>query len=110
MAITERGRLLARYDAAAWISSDSLMARRLDPSSLTGYVAQRTNGRWVVAFGRISPGRDTFFTTYEATQAKKNPDRFDVIFITPPRADTGYYVRATRALDSAKKDFGQSTA
>ena len=107
MAITERGRLLAQYDAAAWIASDSLMARRPDPSSLTGYVAQRTNGRWVVAFGRITAGRDTFFTVYEATQAKENPDRFDVIFITPPRADTGYYVRATRALDSAKKDFGQ---
>ncbi len=107
VAITERGRMLAEHDAAAWVATDSIMARRPPTGTVTGYVAERTNGSWAVAFGRMNAARDTFFTAYDVVQAKENHDRFDVNVITPPRADTGYYVRATHAIDSARKDFGK---
>ena len=99
--------MLAEHDAAAWVATDSVMARRPPAGTVTGYVARHIDERWVVAFGRMNVARDTFFTAYEVLQAKENPDRFDVAAIAAPRADTGYYVRAARALDSAKKDFGR---
>jgi hypothetical protein len=96
VAISERGRLLAEHDAAAWVATDSVMPRRPAPGTITAYVARHIDGRWVVAFGRINAARDTFLTSYEVSQAKENPDRFTVAAIEPPRADTGYYARATR--------------
>jgi hypothetical protein len=105
--ITVRGRLLAEYDYAAWIASDSLMARRPDMTVARSYVARRVGDRWTVAFGRLGAAQDTFHVAYEVRQRPSDPERFDVEAVTPPRADTGFYLRASRALEIAKSDFGR---
>jgi hypothetical protein len=109
-AISYRGYLLAKYDAAAWIASDSVVARKPDPASIRGYVARQVGeDQWAVAFGRLSAGRDTFFTAYEAVQRANDARVFDVRAFTPARADTGYYARASRAMALARETFGPQT-
>jgi hypothetical protein len=106
-AISYRGYLLAKYDAAAWVASDSVVARKPDPSLVKGYVARQVgDDQWAVAFGRLSASRDTFFTAYEAVQRANDARVFDVKAFTPVRADTGYYARASRAMALARETFG----
>lgn len=107
-AITARGRLLAEYDFVAWHATDSVMARKPAPGVIQTYVAQRAgNDRWSIAFGRLNPARDTFFIAYMAYQRIADPNAFDVTPYAPGAiADTGYYLRAARALEIAARDFG----
>jgi hypothetical protein len=106
-AISYRGYLLAQYDYAASAASDSVVGRRPDEGLIQGYVAHRRGERWEVAFGRLSAGRDTFYTALEARQRDADPSNFDIVAFTPARADTGYYARARRAIAIAKDDFGK---
>ena len=105
-AISARGRMLAEYDFIAAAASDSVMARHPDASKLRGYIARQRGNRWDVAFGYPSAAGDTFFVTYEARQRQNDPDNLDVTAFATPRADTGFYARAQRAMDAAKSDFG----
>jgi hypothetical protein len=105
-AISERGRLLAQYDFVAWYTTDSVMARRPAAGAIETYVAHREpSGRWAIAFGRMNGARDTLWIAYEARQREANPESFDVTAFPTPRADTGYYLRAARAVEVAKSDF-----
>jgi hypothetical protein len=106
-AISYRGYLLAQYDFAASVASDSVMARDPAAGLIQGYVARRRGERWDVAFGRLSAERDTFYTAFEARQREADPSNFDIVAFTPARADTGYYARARRAIAIAKDDFGK---
>src|SRR5215831_16380103 len=53
-AITERGILLNEYDQAAWHASD--VVQTANPKTTEGqkYIAKKENGRWTVAFGRLT--------------------------------------------------------
>ena len=51
-AITDRGRDLAGYDAAAWHASDALQAKQPKEGSVDRYIARKIDKKWVVAFGR----------------------------------------------------------
>ncbi|HVT39481.1 MAG TPA: hypothetical protein VHE78_10575 [Gemmatimonadaceae bacterium] len=106
-AISRRGFLLAQYDFVAWAASDSVTGRHPSSGLVRGYVARRRGDRWEVAFGRLSTERDTFYIAFEARQRPSDDSNFDVAAITPPRADTGYYVRAARAIAMATADFGK---
>ncbi len=103
-AITERGRDLAGYDAAAWHASDALQAKELKPGRVVRYIARKTDRGWTVAFGRIDPARDRFLIAYEATQGK-DARHYDVKELDPPRQDAGFFRSAARAIDTALKDF-----
>jgi hypothetical protein len=103
-AITERGRDLAGYDAAAWHASDALQAKQSKEGSVVRYIAHQIDKRWVVAFGRLDEKGAKFLIAYEATQGDK-PDVFDVKEMTPPKADTGFTLAAARAIDVSLKDF-----
>ena len=105
-AITQRGYLIWQYDYVATAATDSVMARHPAPELLQGYVARRRGDRWDVAFGRPSAGRDTFHVTFEVRQRENDPNAFDVVALSPARADTGYYARAMRAIALATTDFG----
>jgi hypothetical protein len=105
-AITHRGYLIWQYDYVATAATDSVMARRPAPELLQGYVARQRGERWDVAFGKPSAGRDTFYVTFEVRQRENDPDAFDVVALSPARADTGYYARAMRAIALATADFG----
>jgi hypothetical protein len=103
-AITERGRNLAGYDAAAWHASDALQAKELKPGSVVRYIAHKTDQGWTVAFGRLNPAGDKFLIAYEAIQGK-DPSQFDVKELDPPREDTGFFRSASKAIDFVLKDF-----
>jgi hypothetical protein len=103
-AITQRGRDLAGYDAAAWHASDSVMAKEPKPGSVAGYIARKTGKGWVVAFGRLDENKAKYLTAYEATRGK-GPDEFTVQAFDPPKADTGFFRSAARATEAALKDF-----
>lgn len=101
-AITERGRNLAGYDAAAWHASDALQAKDIKPGSVVRYIARKTDRGWTVAFGRLD--EDRFLIAYEAVQGK-DPDRFDIKEFNPPKEDSGFFRSAAKAIDVALKDF-----
>jgi hypothetical protein len=104
VAITERGRDLAGYDAAAWHASDAVQAKQPKEGSIVRYIAHKIDKRWVVAFGRLDEKGEKFLIAYEATQGDK-PDVFSVKEITPPKEDTGFIYSAARAIDTSLKDF-----
>jgi hypothetical protein len=106
--ITARGRALAEYDFASLHGTDAVVALKPPPGSITRYIARPTEKGWKVAFGRLNPARDTFFVAYEAIRTSKGGtfEGFTATAHSTPIADTGYYVRAARALETAGKDFG----
>ena len=103
-AITERGRSLAGYDDACWHASDAVMVKKPKPGSVARYIARKTDGGWVVAFGKLDDEKDRFLVAYEATQGKE-PGVFTVKEINPPREDDGFLRSAARSIDTALKDF-----
>lgn len=104
MEITERGRMLSEYDAAAWHSTDAVKA--LKPEEVKGgrYVARKVDAKWAVAYGRLNETRDKFLITYEAT-ATDTPEQFTVRNYEPPQEDTGFYLSAARAIETALAAF-----
>ncbi|HVG32063.1 MAG TPA: hypothetical protein VM911_03255 [Pyrinomonadaceae bacterium] len=102
--ITERGRQLAAYDMAAWYSTDAVMALKPDESSVTRYVANKTDSGWTVAYGRLNEKRDRFLIVYEATQGA-TPKEFATKKYSPPKEDTGFYLLAAKAIETALADF-----
>ena len=70
-AITERGRDLAAYDAAAWHGSDAIQAKNPKEGSVVRYIARKTDKGWVVAFGRLDENQEKFLIAYWATQGDK---------------------------------------
>jgi len=103
-AITERGRDLAGYDAAAWHASDAVQAEQPKEGSVVRYIARKIDKKWVVAFGRLDQRQEKFLIAYEATQGDK-PDVFDVKEMIPPKEDEGFFFSAAKAIDTALKDF-----
>lgn len=103
-AITERGRNLAGYDAAAWHASDALQAKDIKPGSVVRYIARKTDRGWAVAFGRLDEGKDRFLIAYEAVPGK-DPDTFDIKEFDPPNEDSDFFRSAAKAIDVALKDF-----
>lgn len=104
-AITQRGQLLAQYDQAGWGATDAVMALHPAAGSITHYIARQRPDGWHVVFGRLSATRDTFLVAYEA-QLAAGDSVFHAAALAPPRPDTGYYVRAARAIDTARAAFG----
>lgn len=102
--ITERGRMLSEYDAAAWHSTDAVKA--LKPEEVKGgrYVARKVDAKWTVAHGRLNETRDKFLITYEAT-ATDTPEQFTVKKYEPPQEDTAFYLSAARAIETALAAF-----
>src|SRR6266508_5244417 len=64
--ISQRGRLLAAYDAAAWRGSDAVLALSPKQGTFDTYLARQTPNGWTVSFGRLNPSRDTFLIVYQA--------------------------------------------
>ena len=76
-AITERGRALAEYDAAAWHATDALQTANPKTTEGQHYLAKKENGRWTVVFGALNADKTKFSISYEATQLDK-PSEFRV--------------------------------
>ena len=106
-AVADRGRQVAAYDRAVWHATDAVMALNPAPGSIRRCIASKAEKGWGVAFGRVDKGRDKFLVTFEATEAG-GPDRFEAKKVDPPRASTGFELRAALAIDTAEADFIRS--
>jgi len=106
--ITARGRALAAYDFAAWHGSDAIAPLNPQPGSVTKYIARETPKGWMVVFGKLTASRDTFLIAYEALRTSQSGEfeGFKGVGHAPPVIDTDYYVRASRAIDTALIEFG----
>jgi hypothetical protein len=106
--ITARGRALAAYDFAAWHGTDAVTPLKPTPGTVTRYIARETPKGWVVAFGRLTASRDTFLVAYEAVRTSTTGEfeGFTGVSHATPVVDTGYFVRAARAIDTATIEFG----
>jgi hypothetical protein len=102
--ITERGRQLAEYDGAAWHATDAVLAMKPTEGSVARYLARKTDSGWVVAFGRLNEKRDRFLIAYEANQGA-GPKEFNVKKYDTPKEDTGFYISAAKAIETALSDF-----
>jgi hypothetical protein len=102
--ISERGRQLAQYDVAAWYSSDAVVATKPTEGSVACYIAKKNGAGWVVMFGRLNDKRDKFLIAYEATQGATAKE-FNVRKNDPPKEDTGFFLSAARAIETAVADF-----
>jgi hypothetical protein len=111
--ISARGRALAGYQRAAWTASTQLLATNPDPWKVQRYVAYHADSGWVVAFGRLSAGRDTFYVSDIGIPAAVNGRRVDSLFafqsFPEPGPDTDFLVRAARAMDNAVMTLGATT-
>ncbi|SPE44305.1 exported hypothetical protein [Candidatus Sulfotelmatobacter sp. SbA7] len=105
-AITERGRMLAQYDTAAWYATDAVEALKPDKSVAPMYIAKTVESGWEVAFGRLNDKRDRFLVVYQASQGAK-PNEFTVKKLDPPSEDQGFYLSAAKAIETASQDFGK---
>ncbi len=80
------------------------------PKEVLGrYVAQKTSAGWVVAFGHLNDNRDAFLIGVMATQGA-TLQQFSVKRIDPPQADTGFFLKAARALETAIPAYHDSAA
>ena len=104
--ITERGRLLADYDQAAWHATDAVALLNPGDDEIRGYIAQRRDGAWTVSFGRMSDDGNAYLVAYEARENSTQPNGFAVTRHGPARRETGDLAGAARALDVARADFG----
>ncbi len=105
-AITERGRDLAGYDAAAWHASDAVQAKQPKEGRVVRYIARKIGKKWVVDFGRLDEKQEKFLIADEATQGDK-PDVVEVKALDPTKVDTGFFLSAARAIDTALKYFSE---
>src|SRR5882672_2574748 len=102
--ITERGRQLAEYDVAVWHATDAVLAMKPAEGSVAGYIAKKTGSVWTVMFGRFNESRDKFLIVYEANQGK-SPQEFNVKKYDSPKEDMGFYLFASKAIETVKGDF-----
>jgi hypothetical protein len=102
--ITERGRALYAYDQAAWHATDAVVTTQPTKGEDGRYIARKTEAGWIAAFGHLSEARDAFLIAHLASQGK-TPQEFSVEHFTTPKADTGFYFAAAKAVDLELKDF-----
>jgi len=103
-AISARGRLLYEYDEAAWHASDAVMAMNPAKELLGNYIAHKTDGRWVVAFGHLNETHDAFLIAVVATQSA-SPQVFTGKRLDPPLSDTGFLLAGAKAIGLAEHHF-----
>jgi hypothetical protein len=110
--ISERGRALAGYQRAALLAATQLVATNRSTSDVQRYVAYHADSGWVVAFGRLSSQRDSFYISHIAIPAAIKGQRVDSILeflsFREPAVDTDFLVRAARAMDLAIATLGRT--
>src|SRR5947209_20503487 len=71
--ISDRGRLIASYDAAAWHATDAVKALNPPKDSVGMYIGRRTPDGWQIAFGRLDNTHEKFLLAYLVTTKPSDP-------------------------------------
>jgi len=96
--ITARGRSLLAYDTATWHATDAVLALKPAQGVVSRYIARKTETGWIVVFGRFNEVKEAFLISYEAAQGSE-PKQFTVKTNDPPKADTGFFFVAAKAIE-----------
>ena len=107
-AISRRGRALAEYDAAAWLGSDAMTSLSVAEDGIRRFIVRRTDRGFEVAVGRLSAKSDAFYVTQLAMPGIQ-PNKWASSLFEPAEPDTGYFVRAARAVEASIAMFLPST-
>jgi hypothetical protein len=102
--ITQRGRMLAEYDVAAWNATDRMMELKPKLGETTGYIARKFGDKWKVVFGRLSPKKDSYLVVYEAVQ-QEQPADFKIEKFETPKEDKKDFLNLAKALETATANF-----
>lgn len=102
--ITQRGKMLAEYDVAAWHSTDAVMALSPAKESIRGYIARKNGDVWTVVYGKLNEEKDKYLIAYEAVQ-QNTPQDFKVTKFDTPKEDTAFFLSAAKAAEIAKTAF-----
>lgn len=102
-AITNRGRMLAEYDVAAWHATDAVTALKPAQGVLARYIARKTDAGWTVAFGRLDEAQNEFLVVYEARQVVGSK-KFTVQTNDPPYSDRGFDYIAAKGIQLCLKN------
>jgi hypothetical protein len=105
--ISERGRDLAAYDAAAWYGSDAVEAMKPADGLVEMYVGRKTDQGWAIGFGALDATKTKFSLAYEAvpTTDIKKPS---VVAHDPAIEDTDIWLRTALAFETAKEKLGDT--
>ena len=107
-AIEDRGRALAAYDLGSWHATDAVLELKPAEGLITHYIGRPVDDGWLVSFGRFNADSTSFLIAFEARSAG-GTRTFRATAVSPARADTGYLLRAARAVSLAQRDFGTLT-
>jgi hypothetical protein len=99
-AISRRGRALAEYDAAAWLGADAMTSLSVASDGIRRLIVRRTGRSWEVAVGTLSAKADTFNIEQLATPGIQ-PNKWASTLYEPAEPDTGYFLRAARAVEAS---------
>jgi hypothetical protein len=103
-AITERGRLLAEYDRAAWQATDAVLSQPPTPGTIQRYLARKKDDLWTVVFGRLNEKGDRFLVAAKASQDARN-GTFNVVRYPKPREEGGAWLEMARAVETVAAQF-----
>jgi hypothetical protein len=105
-AITERGRALFEYDAAAADSTDAVLPRAgSDTSNMGFFIGRKSEAGWTFDFGKLDADRTTYRVAYRAVRASGSK-AFEVTKFETPIAGDDFDAGAARGVQLAATDFG----
>ena len=102
--ITQRGKMLAEYDVAAWHSTDAVLALSPKEGSFEVFIGKKNANIWTVVYGKLNEKKDKFLIAYEAVQ-QSTPKIFKVETFTKPKEDTGFFLNAAKSIEITKTEF-----
>ena len=103
-AISRRGRAIAEADHIVWLSTGAIAPSSLPTDSIRRFIPRRTDSGWEVADGALSDDGSTYMISRLATPGIQ-PDVWASSLFDPAFPDTGYFVRAARAIESSLTMF-----
>jgi hypothetical protein len=98
-AISRRGRTIAEYDRVTWLATGAMTLPSSYQNSVRKLIARQTATGWEVALGELTESGNEFRVSTIATPGMQTTWASQVF--DPPVADTGYFARAARAIETA---------
>lgn len=102
--ISQRGKMLAEYDAAAWHSTDAVLALSPKEGVFNVYIGRKSGNAWTFAYGKLNEKKDKFLIAYEAVQ-QSLPNDFKVQTFAAPKEDVDFFLAAAKSIETSKAEF-----
>ena len=87
-----------------WLGTDAMTSLSLPTDGIRRFIVRRTNRGWEVAAGILSARADTFNVQQLATPGIQ-PNKWASSLYEPAQPDTGYFLRAARAVEASVAMF-----